>query len=160
MVPSLVCGREHHVRGAYHTTGKGCRCKHVAAVEHVLLISPEAALGKKVDVKEQELMCLGCKEKKYVRDGWYRGKHEERQRYRCITCGRRFQDNLRFEYRQVQRLYITLALMQSGMGVAAANIQMTLGHLGVRVHVDTITRILEHYSELVQRYTETLKPRA
>ena len=44
------------------------------------------------------------------------------------------------------RLYITLALMLSGMGVAAANIQMTLGHMGVRVHADTITRILEHYS--------------
>ena len=27
-----------------------------------------------------------------------------------------------------------------------------------RVHVDTITRILEHYSEAVQKYTETLKP--
>ena len=38
---------------AYHTTGKGCRCKHIAAVEHTLLISSEAAFGKKVDVKEQ-----------------------------------------------------------------------------------------------------------
>ena len=45
--------------------------------------------------------------------------------------------------------------------MAAANIQMTLGHTWARVHVDTITRILGilfHYSKLVQKYTETLKP--
>ena len=39
---------------AYHTTGKGCRCKHIAAVEHTLLISSDATFGKKVDVKEKE----------------------------------------------------------------------------------------------------------
>ncbi len=143
---------------AYHTTGKGCRCKHIAAVEHTLLISSEATFGKKVEVEEKELCCPGCKEKRYVRNGWYRGKYEKRQRYKCTICGRRFRDNLGFEHRQVPRLYITLALMLSGMGTSAANIQTTLGHLGVRVHADTITRILEHYSEAVQKYTETLKP--
>ena len=38
------------------------------------------------------------------------------------------------------------------------NIPMALGHPWVRVHADTITRILEHYSEVAQKYTETLKP--
>ena len=142
----------------YHTTGKGCRCKHIAAVEHTLLISSEAALGKKVDVKEKELVCPDCKKGEHTRDGWYHGKHEKRQRYKCTVCKRRFRDNLGFEYRQVPRLYITLALMLSGMGMAAANIQMTLRHLGVGVHVDTITRILEHYSKVVEEYTKTVKP--
>ena len=143
---------------AYHTTGKGCRCKHIAAVEHVLFISSEAALGRKVDVGKQDLACPDCWAKKYSRDGWYRGKHEKRQRYRCTICKRRFRDNLGFEYRQVPRLYITLAPMLSGMGMAATNIQMTLKHLGVEVHVDTITRILEHYSMVVGKYAQTLKP--
>ena len=142
----------------YHTTGKGCRCKHIAAVEHTLLISSEAALGKKVDVKEKELVCPDCKKGEHTRDGWYHGKHEKRQRYKCTVCKRRFRDNLGFEYSQVPRLYITLALMLSGMGMAAANIQMTLRHLGVGVHVDTITRILEHYSKVVEEYTKTVKP--
>ena len=53
----------------YHTTGKGCRCKHIAAVEHALLISSEATLGKKVDVKEQDLVCSDCKKEEYTRDG-------------------------------------------------------------------------------------------
>ena len=35
-----------------------------------------------------------------------------------------------------------LALMLSGVGMMAANIQMTFNHLGILVHVDTTIRIL------------------
>lgn len=68
-----------------------------------------------------------------------------------------FQDNLGFEYHQVLYLYITLALMLTGMGMAA-NIQMTLNHLGVEVHVDIITRTLKHYSSVADEYARTIKP--
>ena len=61
-----------------------------------------------------------------------------------------------FEYRHVPRLYITLALMAWGMGMSVSNIQITLRHLGVKVYVDTITRILEHYSKMVE-YAKTIK---
>ena len=45
---------------AYHTTGNGCRCKHIAAAWHALLVSSEAALDRKVDVGEQDLSCPDC----------------------------------------------------------------------------------------------------
>ena len=122
---------EGHICGcAYHTTGKGCRRKHIAAVEHALLISPEAALGKKIDIREQVLACPDCGTK-YSSDVWYHGRHEKRHGYKCVICKRRFGDNLGFEYRQVSRLYIMLTLMLSGMGMTAANIRMTLKHLGM-----------------------------
>ena len=131
---------------AYHTTGKGCRCKHIAAVEHMLLIQSQPAGGKPTAVGGQKLRCPGCKKTKYTPHGRYHGEHEDRQIYKCSVCGRRFRDNLGFGYRHVPRLYITLALMLSGMGMAAANIQMTLRRLVVKVRVDTITRILERCS--------------
>ena len=74
----------------HHITGKGCRCKHMAAIEHTLLISSEATLGKKVDIKKQYLVCPDCKKEEYTRDGWYYGKYEKRQRYKCTVCKRRF----------------------------------------------------------------------
>ena len=159
MVPGLVCGREPHLRvRVYRTTGKGCRRKHIAAVEHALLISPGDALGRKVDVREQDLARPDCREK-YSRDGWYHGKHEKRQRYMCVTCKRWVRDNLGFECRQVPRLYITtLALMLSGMVMAAANIRMTLKYLRVRVHVDAITSTPEHHTRAVGEHAKTLKP--
>ena len=50
----------------------------MAAVQHTLLISSEAALGKKVDIKKQHMVCPHCKKGEYTRDGWYHGKHEKR----------------------------------------------------------------------------------
>ena len=142
----------------YHITGKGCRCKHIAAVEHNLLIMSQPIRGEEKAIEQRELSCPDCGETKYTRHGLYHGKHEARQKYKCSACGRRFRDNLGFEYRQVPSLYITLALMLSGMGISVGNIQITLKHLGVKVHPDTITRILSHYSESVQKYADTIKP--
>ena len=89
----------------------GRRCKHMATVEHALLISSEAALGKNVVIEGQDLGCLGCREQEHARDGRCRGKREDIQRYERHVCERRFQGNLGFECRQVTRLYVTLVLM-------------------------------------------------
>ena len=40
----------------------------MAVVEHLLIISSEAAPGKKISVEEHELRCPECKKKKYVRE--------------------------------------------------------------------------------------------
>ena len=47
----------------YHTTGKACRCRHIAAIEHLLLMSSEVSLDKKISVKEHELKCPKCEKK-------------------------------------------------------------------------------------------------
>ena len=143
----------------YHTTGGQCRCKHIAAVEHLLLVAAESEYDpKEIVIERQDLKCPKCPSKEHTRDGWYYGEHQKKRRYRCSKCGRRFRDNLGFEYRHTPPVYITLALMLCGMGLSVANIRMTLGHLGVSVHEDTITRWAEHYVKLVDRYAKTLRP--
>ena len=142
---------------AYHTTGRGAGAD-ISRRSNTCCPYREAALGKKIVVEEKDLVCPECKKKKYTRDGWYHDKHEKRQRYKCTVCKRRFRDNLGFEYHRVPRLYTTLALMLSGMEMVAANIQVTPRHLGARVHVGIITRILEHYSKTVEGYAKTVKP--
>ena len=57
-------------------------------------------------------------------------------------------------------LHITLAPILSGRGISVVNIQMTLKHLGVKVHVDAITRMIHHYSKIVEEYVKTIKPHA
>ena len=107
-----------------------------------------------VDIREQDLAYPDCGAKKYARDGWYHGKHGKR--HKCTVCKRRFGNNPGFEYRQVPRPYITPAPMLPGM--AAVSHRMTLKHLGIVVHVDTTTRILEHHPGVVGKYAQTLKP--
>ena len=54
--------------------------------------------------------------------------------------------------------HIALILMLFGQGLSAANIQLSLGYVGTRIHVDTITRIIQHYVKMTEQYTNTLKP--
>ena len=58
------------------------------------------------------------------------------------------------EYRQVPHAHIALILMLFGQGLSAANIQLSLGYVGTRIHVDTIIRILKHYVELTESYNQ------
>ena len=144
----------------YHTTGNRCRCKHIAAVEHMLLVHADDTLRThdNIAIEKPKLKCPDCKCEQYTRYGTYRGKSGDKQLFKCKKCSRRFRDNLGFEYRHTAPIYITLTLMLYGMAMSVNKIQMTLGHLGVHVHVDTITRWLEHYVGLVGGYTNTLRP--
>ncbi len=143
---------------AYHVRGRGRRCKHIAAVEQLLLISSKRAPGKRTVIKEREIRCPDCEKQNYKRNGVYHGKYEDRQKYKCRECGRGFRDNLGFEYRRVPSIYITMALILSGTGSPVSAILLTLEHFKIKVHPDTITRILEHYSWMVEGYVNTFKP--
>ena len=145
-------------RASARTTPRERAGANISWRSNILLISSQPAHGRGITVEEWDLACPGCKKTKYTRHGWYRGKHEDMQIYKCPICGRRFRDNLGFEYRHVPRLYITLALMLSGSGMSVGNIQMTLKHPGVDAHQNAITRILEHYSGMAERRAETLRP--
>ena len=65
--------------------------------------------------RQAEPNILASKKAKYARHGWHRGEHEDRQIYRCPTCGRRFRNSPGFECRQVLRLYTTPAMMVLGI---------------------------------------------
>ena len=141
----------------YHATGRGRRCKHIAAVEQLLSISSEPAPAEHIVIEEQEMRCPKCKCMDYTRDGIYHGKYEDKQLYRC-SCGRQFRDNLGVEYRQIPKKFITAILLLYGAGVSVPNIRALLKHFGIKVHVDTVTRNIEHYSKLVEGHVKKIKP--
>ena len=107
-------------------------------------------------IEEPEIRCPKYKRKDYTRGGVYRGRYEDKQLYRC-SCGQQFRDNLGVEYRQMPKRLITATLLLYGAEVSVANIQALLGHFGISVHADTITRNIVHYSKLVEGYTKTIK---
>ena len=108
-------------------------------------------------IEEQEMRCPKCKRKDYARDGTCRGKYEDKQPY-GRSCGRQFRDNLGVEYRQIPKKFITAILLLYGAGVSVANIRALPNHFGIKVHVDTVTRNIEHYSKLVEGRVKKIKP--
>ena len=109
----------------------------------------------KLIIGEVGQKCPECGKERYVLNG---KDDSGKQRYLCKLCDRRFRDNLGFEYRHTSPMFITLALMLNGAGMSPFNIQIMLEHLSVKVHVDTISRWLEYYVELVEKYTGTMQP--
>ena len=81
-----------------------------------------------------------------------------KQRYLCKLCNRRFGDNLGFEYRHTSPLFIPLGLVLNGSGMSPFNMQIVLEHMDVKVHVDTISRWLERYVALAEKYTGPMQP--
>ena len=143
----------------YHIHGEGCRCKHIAAVQYMLLQETKSSSKGERIIDEAKLKCPDCKSEEYVKNGKDKEcKSGEKQRFRCKKCNRRFRDNLGFERRQTAAVFITMALLLNGMGLGPARIQVVLKHMNVDVHVDTIDRWLEHYVGLVEKYTSPIRP--
>ena len=74
-----------------------------------------------------------------------------------------YADSIELAFNQLQFLTAkigeaTSPTAASVVGMAAANMQMTLKHPGIGVHVDAITRILEHHPGAVGKHARTLKP--
>ena len=81
-----------------------------------------------------------------------------KQRYLCKLCNRRFRDNRGFEYHHTSPLFIPLGLVLNGSGMYPFNMQIVLEHTDVKVHADTISRWLERYVALAEKYTGPMQP--
>ena len=76
---SLGCGKAA-CECPYYVKGKGSRCKHIAAIEYMLLKETESSPTGKSIIGEVGLKCPKCGKKNYVRNG----KDEYgKQRYKC-----------------------------------------------------------------------------
>ncbi len=114
---------------AYHTTGKRCRCKHIAAIEHLILSETKSGCSER-DNKEEVIgkpvqECPKCHSKEFVCNGLYTGKSAKKQRYKCKECSHRFRDNRGFEYRHTSPMYITLCLLLYGAGLSVVSVHST-----------------------------------
>ena len=86
------------------------------------------------------------------------GDDSGRQRHLCKLCDRRFGDSLGFGYRHASLPFITPALVLNGAGTSPFGMQITLGHLNVKAHVDTISGWLEYHVGLAEEYAGSIQP--
>ena len=64
----------------YHVNGKGRRCKHIAAVEYMLLQKAGSSHAGKMIINKVNLKCTMCGSCKYVKNGKDKCKSGEKQR--------------------------------------------------------------------------------
>ena len=150
-----------HCGCKYHEEGGGRRCKHIAAVEIILLREAHAVTsGEQLVIEPAEPACRKCGSGEYSRDAirWCPKRRDAVQRFRCKICGRRFSDNLGFEGRHFAPAIITLALTIFAFGISPDGISQILRQAGTTVHPVTVQRWVDRYVDLVEAYANTLAP--
>lgn len=148
----------------YHTGRKGAPCKHTAAIEMILLQqSGKVGSGDPVHIREVQARCPEGKAHRFKRNG-LRGcaRRGPVQRYKCLEpgCGVGFSGDTGFQGRHYPPFIILLALTLFAVGVSPKTISRTviLPRFKFDVHPYTIQRWGEHYTSVVERYTNSLRP--
>ena len=127
---------------AYHAEWRGRRCKHIAAVEFILMQEAEAAApGGEKRIAAPGPACPRCKTGSHCRDGIRRCRRRGPvQRFRCRSCGRRFSGNPGFEGSHFSPLVITMALAMFAFGLSPDAISQIWKMAGTRMHPATLQR--------------------
>ena len=146
----------------YHVNRKGARCKHIVAVEMLLVSQANVQdAGEPMTLDKPDVRCPNCKSVKFCKNGNRYHKHRDpTQTFKCRKCNRRFTGKPGFEHRRHDPSMIIFCLMAFGFGISPNNISLMFANCGNRVHPATVARWATHYAGLVERYATTLRPSA
>ena len=137
-------------------------CRHIAAVEHVIARSWDAAkkiAGRTIKIMKLPEQCHYCRSLKFVRNGHRKIKRGWIQRYLCRSCGRSFSGMPGFKGRHTDPKTIVRVLKAVVRGLSCASAQSILADEGTVVHESTVYRWAAHYSAMMEGYARGIGPR-
>ena len=121
---------------SYHVNPNGARCKHIVAVEMLLMSQanvPDA--GEPITLDKPDVRCPNCKSVKFCKNGNRYHKHRDpTQTFKCRKCNRQFTGKPSFEHRRHDPSMIIFGLMAFGFGIPLNNISLMFANCGNLVH--------------------------
>ena len=147
---------------SYHTKGRHRKCKHIAAVEFVMMREAEAAPRTgETKIAAPTQTCPKCRSGRICKDGIRRCKRRGPvQRFRCHTCGRRFSGKPGFEGRHFSPKIITASLAMFAFGLSPGKISQIWEMIGTGMHPATVQRWADRYVGLVEEYVKGIRPQS
>ena len=148
----------------YHTSRNGAPCAHTVAIEILLLQqSGKVGSGPPVHLKEKKVHCPNGKDHRFKRNGRRdRKKRDSAQRYKCLEpgCGVGFSGDPGFKGKHYPPYIILMALTLFSLGISPKTIShsVILPRFKVDVPAYTIQRWGDHYTSMVERFTNSLRP--
>lgn len=146
--------------------GTGLYCKHIKAI--ILFQKVKGAYGVE-DVIKQEIdmiidtpesdCCPSCNSKNLIKRGIRKTELEEKQRYSCKDCKKRFVlspiKNIKGNAK-----FVCLAMDCYYKGLSYRDISDQFKQFyGLDLHHETIRRWVLNFSKLIEKYSKTLKPK-
>ena len=125
------------------------------------LETPES--GEITTLDRRGVYCPKCKSVHFKKDGTRKRKRRHpAQRYKCLNpeCGKRFTDKPEFKGRHNSSGIILMSILLFGMGTSLNGIVLVLNQCNnVSIYGTTVQRRMDHYVALVEKYTDTLRPK-
>ena len=137
---------------------RGLKCKHIFGVELSLQIRRRIENAKRIVPLDYQ-SCLSCGSERVKRDGVLHNKGGDIQRFECLSCGKRFTNNLGFERMRASPKAITMAMQIYFGGASLRNVQKALKLQGVNVSHVAIFKWIRKYVGLMEEYVKTIDPK-
>lgn len=146
--------------------GKGLYCKHIKAIILFESIKKKyevkTQITKEIELfieKPQEELCLYCSCKNIIRSGTRKTTMGERQRYECKDCHKRFVLSPLPKFKGNAKL-ICLCMDCYYRGLSYRDISYQFQQFyGLSIHHETIRRWVLKFSQLMEKYSETIQPK-
>lgn len=135
----------------------GHRCKHMLAVD----ISAGRRTREATETVVHEInprACRDCGSERTVKDSRRKIRNGYRQRYKCKDCGKRFCDNLGFEYRRATPEHITKAMECYFIGGSLRKAAQALSMVDCKVSHSTIHRWVADFGTLMEEFADAIRP--
>ncbi len=135
-----MCSCPDHI----HT---GAVCKHIQAVQwHT---------GARCIIRPHDhTRCKFCDSTNIIKKGM-RGR---KQQYGCKTCGKRFIQNLGFEYKHAMPDHVCMAVDLFFGGLSSRKVARSMEQKGLRISHITVQNWGAAYSKLMESYMNTVRP--
>src|SRR3989338_2028055 len=135
-------------------------CKHIKAIMFFLKFRNKIEiddLGIDKELKEEKCPC--CDSANIVKNGIRKTKIQEKQRYRCEDCKKRFVLEP-IKYVKGNSKLICLCMDLYFKGLSLRDISDTLYQFyGVKIHFDTIRRWIQKFTKIMNDYADKFRPK-
>ena len=132
-------------------------CKHIHAIKLWIKLRAKPEI-EELEIDTNEEKCVYCNSLNIVRNGSRKTAIENKQRFKCKDCGKRFVLDPVKKIKGNGKI-VTLTMDLYFKGLSLRDISDTLYQFyNLRVHFDTIRRWINKYTQIMDDYTKQFKP--
>ena len=136
-------------------------CKHIKAIKLFLKLrnsQDNEVLELTESINEEKISCPSCKSDDIIKRGIRKTKTEQKQRYMCKGCNKRFVTQIISKIK-VNAKMITLVMDLYYKGNSLRDIQDTIKQFfNIKLHHETVRRYILRFTEQINNYVDNFTP--
>lgn len=137
-------------------------CKHIKAIKLFLKLrnsQDNEVLELTENINEEKIICPSCDSGDIIKRGIRKTKTEQKQRYMCKACNKRFVTQI-ISKTKVNAKMVTLIMDLYYKGNSLRDIQDTIKQFfNIKLHHETVRRYILKFTEQINDYVDNFTPK-